>query len=358
MAEESGSDKDQKTEEPTARRIEKSKEEGQSPFSKEVVNWFFLIGCACIALWILPYLLHSSLSELAFFIDRPHDVNLETGQLSFLFQKVLIVFSKIVFFPALILFVLLIASAYGQVHGAISLKVLKIKLDRLSPSKGFKKIFSTKSLVEFIKTLFKTAVLCVGAYFVLKEDLKKISTGGVMSFKEISKMLFDFTQEIFTFILIFLFFLAVFDFFYQRYTFMKNLRMTKQEIKEEFKESEGDPHIKGRIRQIRQERIKKNIMQNVPKATVVITNPTHISVALSFNEETLETPIVVAKGQDFMALTIREIAKKHDIPIVENPPVARDLYARVNVDQPIPEDTFKVVAEIIRFVMSLKKKAF
>lgn len=358
MAEDSGSDKDQKTEEPTARRIEKSKEEGQSPFSKEIVNWFFLVGCACIALWVLPYLIRSSLSELAIFLDKTHEVNVEGGDLSFLFYRGFSIFSKIIFWPALILFILLIAAAYGQVHGAISLKVLQIKLDRLSPAKGFKKIFSAKSLVEFIKTLFKTAVLCAGAYFVLKEDLKKISSGSILSFKEISKNLFDFTQEIFTFILIFLFFLAIFDFFYQRYTFMKNLRMTKQEIKEEFKESDGDPHIKGRIRQIRQERIKKNIMQNVPKATVVITNPTHISVALSFNEETLETPIVVAKGQDFMALTIREIAKKHNIPIVENPPVARDLYARVDVNHPIPEDTFKVVAEIIRFVMSLKKKVF
>ncbi len=358
MSEDSGSDKDQKTEEPTARRLEKSKEDGQTPFSKEVVNWFFLVGCASIALWILPYLLRLSLKDLAFFIDRPHDVNIANGQLSQLFYKSFTIFLKIVFLPSVVLFALLFAAAYGQVHGAISLKALKIKMDRLSPAKGFKKIFSMRSLVEFLKTLFKTAVLCIGVFFVLKEDLKKIASGAVLSLKDISRMMFDFMSEIFMFILIFLFFLAVFDFFYQRYTFMKNLRMTKHEIKEEFKESDGDPHIKSRIRQIRQERLKKNIMQNVPKATVIITNPTHISVALSFNEETLDTPVVVAKGQDFLALTIREIAKKHNIPIVENPPVARDLYARVDVDQPIPEDTFKVVAEIIRFVMSLKSKPF
>ena len=149
--------------------------------------------------------------------------------------------------------------------------------------------------------------------------------------------------------------IAIADFAYQKYTHLLKLRMTKQEVKEEYKQTEGDPLVKSRIRQIRNERARRRMMENVPKADVVIVNPTHYAVALQYDMATMDAPVVVAKGLDNIALKIREIAEEHDIPIVENPPLARALFASVELDQSIPEEHFKAVAEVIGYVMQLKK---
>ena len=151
-------------------------------------------------------------------------------------------------------------------------------------------------------------------------------------------------------------FIAVFDYMYQRHAYLKGLRMTKQEVKDEHKTQEGSPEIKGKIRAIRMERARKRMMAAVPKADVIITNPTHFSVALQYDAAKMAAPIVVAKGQDNIALKIREIAKKHDVPIVENPPLARALYASVDIDEPVPIEHYKAVAEIIGYVYKLKGK--
>ena len=150
--------------------------------------------------------------------------------------------------------------------------------------------------------------------------------------------------------------IAVADYAYQKYTHLKKLRMTKQEVKEEYKQTEGDPLVKSRIRQIRNERARRRMMDNVPKADVVIVNPTHYAVALEYKMEKMDAPVVVAKGLDNIALRIREIAEEHDIPIVENPPLARALFASVELDHTIPEEHFKAVAEVIGYVMQLKNQ--
>tara|TARA_R110002111_G_scaffold23592_1_gene52952 strand:- start:48 stop:596 length:549 start_codon:yes stop_codon:yes gene_type:complete len=150
--------------------------------------------------------------------------------------------------------------------------------------------------------------------------------------------------------------IAAIDFLYQRFEHMKQMRMSRQEIKDEYKQTEGDPVIKQRLRQVRQERARQRTMAAVPDASVIITNPTHFAVALKYELDDMEAPVLIAKGQDFLALKIREVAEEHDIPIVENPPVARALYANVEVDQEIPQEHFKAVAEIIGYVFRLKGK--
>ena len=157
-------------------------------------------------------------------------------------------------------------------------------------------------------------------------------------------------------VVIAIFVLAVADYLYQRYTYLKKLRMTKQELKDEYKQVEGDPLVKSRIRQVRMERARHRMMENVPKADVVVVNPTHYAVAMEYKMEEMDAPVVVAKGVDFLALRIREIAEEHEIPIVENPPLARALFASVEVDQAIPPEHFKAVAEVIGYVMQLKNQ--
>jgi flagellar biosynthetic protein FlhB len=157
--------------------------------------------------------------------------------------------------------------------------------------------------------------------------------------------------------MIMIFFVVAFaDYFYQKFSFLKKQRMTKQEVKDEYKQTEGDPQIKMRLRSIRQERFRKRMMSNVPNASVVITNPTHFAVALRYEPDEADVPVCVAKGQDFIALKIKEIAAENEVPIVENPPLARALFATVEIDQPIPTEHFTAVAEVIRYVYNLKGK--
>ncbi len=231
-------------------------------------------------------------------------------------------------------------------------------MNRLSIKKGMEKIFSKQALVEFIKTLVKSIVLVFVVALLFKNNTKEIKTWTSLTISRTLSITEGLILKIFILLIILFFVISAGDYLYQYFQFMKKMKMTKQEVKDEHKETEGDPEIKQRIRRLRQERANNKMMANLPNATVVITNPTHFSVALQFNEETLDAPRVIAKGQDHMALLIRKIAKSHDIPIIENPPIARDLFARVDINQEIPEDSYKAVAEIIRFVLKLKNQPF
>jgi flagellar biosynthetic protein FlhB len=228
----------------------------------------------------------------------------------------------------------------------------------LSLKQGVKKIFSKNALVEFIKTVFKTLILFVATFYLFKNHAGEVKNWTALTFRQMINTFEDLFFKLFLMILIILFFLGLLDYFYQRYQFIKNLRMTKQEVKEEYKDIEGDPVIKQRIRRLRNERSRNRMMSDVPSATVVITNPTHYSVALVWDPEEMDAPKVVAKGQDFVALKIREIAKEHNVPIVENAPVARSLYNSVEISQEISSEHYKAVADIIRLVMKLKDKSF
>jgi flagellar biosynthetic protein FlhB len=229
-------------------------------------------------------------------------------------------------------------------------------LENLSLAKGFSRVFSVRGAMEFGKTLAKLAVVVAVAVMQMRPELDRLP---IMSGMDAAQMLAEIgrlTLRLGFGVFIALSFIAVLDYGFQRLSFLKSMRMSKQEVKEEHKQSEGDPMIRARLRQIRMERARRRMMAAVPTASVVVTNPTHVAVALKYEMGIEGAPKVVAKGAELIAQRIREIAKEHKVPIIENPPLARALYGAVEVDQEIPPEHYKAVAEVIGYVFRLQGK--
>ncbi|MES2608547.1 MAG: flagellar biosynthesis protein FlhB [Pseudomonadota bacterium] len=358
MADGNDNDEDQKTEAPTERKLEQAREKGQVPISKEIINWFFILTSCVVMLGILPYMARSLMGVMQPFLSAPDQMILDHDSLKKLGKHLFTNIAPIVAFPLVIMFVVLIIVGFMQVGTSLSLSSLKPKMSRLSLKQGVKKIFSKNAVVEFLKTVFKTVILFAATFWLFSGHSPEIKNWTGLTFRQMFNMFEKLLFKLFMMILVILFFLGLLDYLYQRYQHTKGLRMTKQEVKEEHKDIEGDPAIKQRIRRLRMERSRNRMMKDVPTATVVITNPTHYSVALAWDPDTMDAPKVVAKGQDFVALKIREVAKEHNVPIIENPPVARALFNEVEISQDIPSEYYKAIADIIRLVMKLKSNRF
>ena len=239
---------------------------------------------------------------------------------------------------------------FVQVGFMFNLGTLKMDFKKINPVNGFKNIFSINSLMEFLKSILKISILAAILFMEIwnqKSELILLSQKSIGdSVRLIGKLLIQIGLTAAGFLVI----LAVADFIFQKFQFEKKLRMSKQEIKDEYKKMEGDPHIKGKRRAKQRQMAMNRIIQEVPKADVVITNPTHFAIAIRYDIKTMEAPIVVAKGKDYIALKIKEIAKEHSIMTVENRPLARALYASVEVGESIPEELFNAVGEILAYV--------
>ncbi len=233
---------------------------------------------------------------------------------------------------------------------------MSLKWDRLNPIKTFGQIMSMQKLIETIKGIFKIACVFAVAYMVLRYQIKNIALVASMEIPGILDVLKDILLALMLSVVLVMMIFAGADYFLQKFHHLKKLRMTKQEVKDEYKQMEGDPQIKARIRAIRMDRHHQQMMAQVPKADVIITNPTHYAIALKYDEMDMPAPKVVAKGVDYIALRIKEIAKEADVPVIENPELARALYAAVELEQFIPEKYFIAVAEILRYVFQLKKR--
>ncbi|HMA50472.1 MAG TPA: flagellar type III secretion system protein FlhB, partial [Magnetospirillaceae bacterium] len=227
---------------------------------------------------------------------------------------------------------------------------------KLNPLSGLKRIFSAHGLVEFGKNLAKLSVVVVLFYFVVRDKVRVLPLLPTMELPTILSFLHTVLIRLLLTVLCFQIVIAGADYAWQRFQYFKKLRMTRQEVRDEHKQSEGDPMIKARIRNLRVARARQRMMTAVPKADVVVTNPTHFACALKYDPETMNAPVLVAKGQDLVAFRIRELAKEHDVMIVENPPLARALYAAVEVDREVPPEHYKAVAEVISYVFRLKGK--
>ena len=262
---------------------------------------------------------------------------------------------KILFLPILLLLIIAFLAAFAQTGPLMSAEQMKPKLDKLSPLKGFKRIFGIKGMVEFFKGLAKLILVGFIAYIVLMPVIQRGEGLVGIELPIILQHLKSNTLKLLFAVLIVMLFVAIFDYIVQKYQLHKQLRMSKQEIKDEYKQTEGDPHVKARLRELRVQKGRQRMMQRVPEADVVITNPTHFSVALEYKQDTMAAPVLSAKGQDKVAFRIREAAEEHDIPIVENPPLTRALHATVDLDEEVPEEHYKAVAEVISFIYSLKK---
>lgn len=256
----------------------------------------------------------------------------------------------------LVVIVMAVISNYIQVGFLLTGEPLKMKLSKLDPIKGFKNIFSMRSMVEFLKSVLKIVIIGFLVYTTLWGERAKISKLGQIPVEEVFHYTAKLTMNLGLKIGIALFVLSVFDYIYQRYEYEKGMRMSKQDIKDEYKKMEGDPLIKGKIRERQRRMALQRMMQEVPKADVIITNPTHFAVALKYDGSQMEAPQVVAKGQDFVALRIKEIAKEHGVVTIENKPLARALFQRAEIGDSIPGDLFQAVAEVLAYVYKLQGK--
>ena len=232
---------------------------------------------------------------------------------------------------------------------------LKLELNRISPISGLKRLFSLKSIVELLKGVFKMALVGGVVWLVLVPEMERLESLLRMDVADLLSVVLVLITRLMIAVLALLAVVALIDFLYQRYEFMKQMRMTLQEVKDEFKQSEGDPQVRARLRQIRTERARQRMMQAVPTADVVVTNPTHFAVAMKYDESTMAAPLVVAKGADELALRIRELAGEHKVPLVENPPLARALFDTVDIDQEVPPQHYTALAEVIGDVMRKRR---
>ncbi len=347
-------DDSQKTEEPTRKRLEEAAERGQSITSREATSFFMLLAFTLALVWIAPKLFHKVQYSLAVFIERPDSFAADNQALGSLLIDTLEMCAGVLLIPFVAFIAAIIVSNAIQNRFVFSLEPIIPKLEKISILKGLERLFSMRSLTEFGKSIIKIILVSVVAYygvlpyFPQLKQLPDIGIFGVVAYLAAT------AKRMMIGVCIVMFLITAIDYLYQRYEFIKSLRMSKQEIKEEYRQQEGDPKIKQRIRQIRVERAKKRMMAAVPTADVIITNPTHYSVALKYDSKSMRAPIVVAKGLDLIALRIREVAKEHNIPLFENPPLAQVLYATVDIDKEIPAEHYKAVAEVISYVYRLR----
>lgn len=351
-----GDDESDKTEDPTARKLEQAHEKGDVPKSYEVPTFFTMGAVALVIGATASGTAEALFAPLRGLFEHSGDLVVDPAGVYGLFIKISLVMGGAMAIPVLILMVAGISGHAVQHKLVFSLEKTKPKFSKVSPLAGLKRMFSMESVVNFVKGVAKLGL--VGASMVLVLWPRRDELVGMVSLDLVSllKLTQDASLEMLASMLAVMFLIAGADFLYQRYTWFKRQRMSLKEIKDEHKQMEGDPAIKAKVRQIRAERARKRMMAAVPSATVVVTNPTHYAVALKY-ETGMQAPVCVAKGTDDVALRIRELARKSDVAIVENPPLARTLYATVDIDQLVPEQHYKAVAEVIGFVMNLKKKA-
>lgn len=344
----------QKTEEPTPKKISDARSRGNVARSMELNTWLMLfIGTITVAM-VAPGLMQDIRSIALTFVERPHQYGLEIGNLPGLMLRTILAVGTALILPAILLVAIALASGIVQNGLVFAPKALEPKIEKFSPITGLKRYASWRQWIEFFKGLFKILIVGTVAVLLLMPEFDRIDTLPTVDLSELLGLLHGLVIKLLIYILAVLSVITFIDVVFQRVNHRKQLRMTKQEVKDEFKQAEGDPQVKGRLRQIRMDRARQRMMQAVPEADVVVTNPTHYAVALKYKQDEMEAPVLVAKGQDLIALRIREIAEEHDIAIVENKPLAQALFKSVELDQEVPTEHYKAVAEIISYVWRMQ----
>ena len=349
-------DQSQKTEEPTAKKLQEARKKGQVPLSREINNWGMLCAATLLIAAFSDTLFNDLRDILTFFIGSAHQIPYGEAGVNFALAESL---KSVLHALALPLFILLIAAFLGpfiQVGAMISAESIKPDLSKISPIKGFSRLFSMRSIVEFTKGILKIVVIGILGTIILAPYFDKFEHLVGLPIPLMLDELKILVIRLMIGVLVVLTVIAVIDLVYQRNEHYKKMRMTKQELKDEYKQTEGDPHVKAKLRQLRSERARQRMMQAVPDADVVITNPTHFAIALKYNPEEMDAPLCLAKGTDEVAQRIKAVAKEHNIEQVENVPLARALYDSVEIEETIPFEHFQAVAEVISFVFQKKGK--
>lgn len=348
-------DDSQRTEDPTQKRLQDAREKGEFPRSQDVVT-FATLSAATFAIVVWGGEAGQIFIErFGGFLSHPEDFDASSGGILGLAWAVAAALAAILAVPFVAMLVGAIGGNLVQSPLVLSGEKLKMDLSKLSPGKGLSRLFGGEALVNFAKGLIKVACAGAAAVWAVWPDSNAIVSLVAADPRMAGASALTLTTRMLGAVLAVVAIFAALDWFWQRFSFMRRMRMSKQDIRDEMKQSEGDPLVKMKIRQVRMERGRKRMMAEVPKATVIVTNPTHYAVALKYESGAMAAPKCVAKGVDALALRIRELATENQVPIVENPPLARALYAAVEVDAEIPVEHYKAVAQIIGFVMKKRR---
>ena len=351
-----GDDSTSKTEDATPRRLEEARKDGDVAKSAELAQVCALAGAFGAVALGGGMLARNLADDLLPFIAHPDTIQLGGAAGIAVAWRVMQAAAPTL---AAVLGATMLAGVGGNLvqHGVLfTTKKLTPDFSKISPAEGFKRIFGIDGLMNFLRAVLKVLLVSAVAWWVLAphaRELPGLITVGPLG---ILKYSIDVGKSLMLAVLALLALGAVLDFIWQRRRFLTRMKMTKEELKEDFKQSEGDPHIKARQRQIRMERARRRMIQKVPTATVVVVNPTHYAVALRYEQGQTPAPECVAKGVDAVALKIREVAEEHGVPVVEDPPLARALYANVEVDQIIPQQHYEAVAKVIGFILAGRRR--
>lgn len=344
----------EKTEKATPKKRQESRDKGQVAKSADIPSALILMASICCLIMLGPFFNKQLLTLFGDVFQHRLNMNVtEENVLSLLshYSVQMLIFLAPIF---VIVIVIAFASHYVQFGWLFTFEPLIPKLEKLNPLNGAKSIFGMRSLVEFLKSSLKLITVGVVVYIVLWSEKDRFLDLAHVPVQDIFAFVADLTIRLGLFVAAFLFILAIGDYLYQKHEYEKNLRMSKQDIKDEYKNMEGDPLIKAKIRERQRRMALMRMMQEVPKADVIITNPTHYAVALKYDGTKMEAPTVIAKGADYLALRIREIAKQNDVITMENRPLARALFERTEVGDSVPADLFQAVAEVLAYVYRLK----
>jgi flagellar biosynthesis protein FlhB len=348
-------EQDDKTEEPTQRRLEEAIKRGDVAKSLEL-NTLFVLGGLALSLMIAFGPAARGLAvDLRGFLANAHLVPPDAAGIAAAGRHAILAALSAMVLPLAVILAAALLGAGLQHRLLWTLQPLAPKFDRISPLAGAKRLFGKEALVQFVKGLLKLAIVGVVGGTVLWGERDRLESLVQMEVAALLPATLHLSLKLLGGVLAVFAFVAIGDAVYQRFTWMQRQRMSRRELKDEFKEQEGNPEIKARLRQIRMARLKRRMMAAVPEATVVIANPTHYAVALKY-EEGMPAPVCVAKGVDALALRIRLVAEEHGVPVMENPPLARALHATVEIDDEIPVEHYKAVAEVIGYVLRLRRR--
>ena len=349
-------DSSSKTEEPTARRLEDARKRGEVAKSVDLASWAALAGTAGTIAVAGGWMTRDLAGRLLPFIESPDAFTLQNGGAVNVMKLALMAAAPAL---AVILGAGMVSGVAGNLiqHGFLwAPERMQPSFDKVSPMAGFKRLFGLDGLVQFLKSVLKVAVLTVVAFLVMKPHAAETEGLAALDPAAILPLSAALLRSLALAVVLVLGVGAGADWIWQRQRFMTRMRMSREEVKEDVRQSEGDPHVRARLRQLRMQRSRQRMVQAVPKATLVVVNPTHYAVALRYEQGETAAPVCVAKGVDRLALKIREVAEANDVPVIEDPPLARALFASVEVDEAIPVSHYEAVAKIVGFVLAGAKK--
>ncbi|WP_018132545.1 flagellar biosynthesis protein FlhB [Effusibacillus pohliae] len=346
----------EKTEKPTPRKLQEARKKGQIPKSPELSSALILLGSILALKLMGGFYIDNLLGYLKTSFTTNLFFSLTEGNAHQLFLDSLLMTARLALPILGVVFAVGFLAVFLQVGGVFTLEPITPKLEKLNPLQGLQRIFSQRSLIELLKSLLKVGLIGYLAYGTIAGEIGQLSNLTRMDIRGILAVVGDMMFAVLWKCAFLLLVLAVFDYLYQRYEHERSLRMSKQELKEEFKKTEGNPTIKSKIKERQRALAMRRMMHDVPKADVVITNPTHFAVAIQYDGERMEAPVVLAKGTDELAQRIKQVARENGVTLVENKPLAQTLYKTVEIGEMIPQELFQAVAEVLAYVYRLKRK--